>query len=96
MQRQTAVTANFSRKQLMCVFCIEVLQQNTRHLANVAVMVGKRRRRWPNTRATFDQCLVFAGVVSVVLITVPLKRVITSERQHCYGWCYFPSSYGNK
>ena len=34
---------------------------NTRRWRKVALMLGKRRSRWPNIKATLDQFLVFAG-----------------------------------
>ena len=40
---------------------------NTRRSPNVAVMLGQRRRRWPNITATFGECLVITGLQ-------PMKR----------------------
>ena len=34
---------------------------NTRRRANVVLMLGQRRRRWPNISTTLGQRLVFAG-----------------------------------
>ena len=36
---------------------------NTRHWANVGLMLGQRRRRWTNIKPILVQCLVFAGLV---------------------------------
>ena len=34
---------------------------NMIHRPNVVLMLGQRRRRWPNIKTTLDQCIVFAG-----------------------------------
>ena len=36
---------------------------NTRHRPNVDLMLGQRRRRWPNIKPTLGRCLVFAGYI---------------------------------
>ena len=34
---------------------------NTRHSANADLMLGQRRRRWPNIKSALAECLVIAG-----------------------------------
>ena len=33
------------------------------HCPNVVLLLGRRRRRWPHTKTTWGQCLVFAWYV---------------------------------
>ena len=35
---------------------------NTRRLSNVGLMLGQRRRRWPNVKPALDKRFVFADV----------------------------------
>ena len=37
-------------------------EANTRHSPNVVLMLGQRRRRWPNIETAWGECLMFAGV----------------------------------
>ena len=37
---------------------------STKHWIDVGLMLGQRRRRWPNIKPTLFQCLVFAGSLS--------------------------------
>ena len=43
---------------------------NTRRWTNVVSMLGKRRRRWVNIKATVVQRLVFNGIVSCFLYSI--------------------------
>ena len=40
---------------------ISVLPANTSRLSNVGLILGQRRRRWPNINSTLDKRLLFAG-----------------------------------
>ena len=45
-------------------FCVTpVFPPNPRHWSDVVLMLGHRRRRWPNIKPTLAQCLMFCWVV---------------------------------
>ena len=41
---------------------------NMRNGSDVKLMLGQHLRRWPNINPTYDQCLVFAGTLSAILL----------------------------
>ena len=45
---------------VQCLF--REIPANTRRSANVGLMLGQRRRRWPNIKPTLAERLVFAGM----------------------------------
>ena len=76
---------------------------NTVHSTNVGLMLGQRRRRWPNINPTLVECTVFAGIeifVEYVMVTKPSCAFINSNfiwtRVDCIMFClysYFPYSW---
>ena len=45
--------------------CMVHIPANTRHSPDTVLMLGQRRRRWPNIETVLVECLVFAGMEPV-------------------------------
>ena len=48
--------------QVNCTGIIRLFPANPTHWSNVGLLLGRRRRRWPNNKPTLFQCFVFAGL----------------------------------
>ena len=58
--------------------------ENTRHLTNVALMMGQRRRRWPIIKTTLNQSLVFEAL-SAMAVTINCYQLL-SNRETGQDW----------
>ena len=61
------------------------IRENTRYWVNVGLLLGQRRRRWPNNKPTLTQCIMFAGADSDMQTRlVDWTRVRTLKRSLLY------------
>ena len=63
---------------------------STKREANVVLLLGRRRRRWPNIKTLLAQCLVFAGIGSRQLrpeVTAPTTPLLLFRSQAWLTWC---------
>ena len=63
-----AVTAYFSSKTVSTDRSSSPV--STINWSNVGLLLGQRLRRWPNNKPTLVQCVVFAGLVDVIIVYV--------------------------
>ena len=60
-----------------------IIPANTRHWPNVGLMLGQRRRRWPDIGPTLCRCFVFSGkgvpFLRMYIIMNILKRIKEME-----------------
>ena len=64
------------------------LTANTRRWTNVVLMLGQRRRRWPNIKTTLAQGLVFAVVCRVDFSSwlYIVKHLVQARGYFRQGW----------
>ena len=68
----------FSRGFRDCKKCHA--RKNTTRWINVDLMLGQRRRRWPNIKSTLFQCVVFAGILHIMRRGEGTPRIVAKHK----------------
>ena len=68
--KQTVTAVCLCMAELVRVMLASHSSTNTRHSNNVGLMLGHRRRRWPNIKPALFKCLVFSGILTSLIILI--------------------------